>query len=246
MANKQSNAYKNDKRNQARALTRQALFISEYIQAKNQSLYNEAAVFYNKINQKYDRKPDLRKTVEFRSWKNRIMAAKGQPEVHIPRPKEYVYKQTQYKDIVISPTTKKPKETSMNLLMMDLNIPLMSIPQHSTTNGIVVQDQAIDPPVGDSVTVETTIEEGDQVPIPFNEDDLLMIDPSITDELMPEIVSQIISDLQADPGLKDLMVGIEKQISGQEDDLSIEEEIPELEIDLPEPNDPLGEELALW
>ena len=290
----QSNAYKNQKRNQAKILTREALFVNEYIQIKHENIYNEAAAFYNQLNKKHDRKPDLRKTNEFRIWKNQMAAAKGQPQTKIPREKEYTYNRTQYKDIVIFPTAEIPKEKpkSFNLLTMDLNIPLMAIPQHSTANGIVMEnDQSPDPPATQAVTV---IQEGDQVPIPFIEDDLL-IDPSITDQLMPEIVNEIIHDLQSDPCIKDLIDGIENigeeipepeivneiihdlqpdpcvkdLIDGGEEipepeivnqiihDLQsdpcvkdlmdgIEEEIPELELEIDLPNDPLEEESLFW
>ena len=49
----------------------------------------------------------------------------------------------------------------------------------------------------------------------------------------PEIVNQIIHDLQSDPCVKDLMDGIE-------------EEIPELELEIDLPNDPLEEESLFW
>ena len=262
---KQANAYKNQKRNQAKILTREALFVNEYLQAKYENIYIEAAAFYNQLNKKYDRKPDLRKTNEFRLWKNQMAAAKGQPQTKIPRPKEYTYNRTQYRDITIFPTTQIPKEKpkTSNLLTMNLNIPLMAIPQHSTANGIAIQnDQSTDPPTTDAVTV---IQEGDQVPIPFTQDDLL-IDPSITDELSDEIVDKIVQDLQSDPSIKDIMDGFEdiqeeaeivdkivqdlqsdpciKDImDGIED---IQEEIPEMELEIDLPNDPLEEESLFW
>ena len=227
MAEKQSNAYKNEKRNQAKILTREALFVNEYLQLKYENIYSEAAAFYNQLNKKYDRKPDLRKTNEFRIWKNEMAAAKGRPETKIPRPKEYTYNRTQYRDITIFPTTQIPKEKpkTCNLLAMNLNIPLMAIPQHSTANGISIQNgQSTDPSTTDAVTV---IQEGDQVPIPFTQDDLL-IDPSITDELMPEIVDEIIRDLQSDPSVKDFMDSIGEEIPEPE---SVDKIIQDLQSD---------------
>ena len=237
MAEPQSNTYKNERRNQARIITREALFVSEYIKIKYEDTYNEAAAFYNEINKMHARKPDLRKSLEFRVWKNRMAAAKGQPQTHIPRPKEHYYNRTQYRDITLVPPTGKPKEKRMpnNLLTANLNIPLLSIPQHATTKGIV-NDQATEPPAVDTVPIQTALmQEGDQTATPSINDDLL-IDPSITDELMPEIVAQIINDLQADPSIKDLLGDID----------NIEEEIPELQIDLPEPTDYLEEEMMRW
>ena len=256
MAKAQSNAYKNERRNQAKILTREALFINEYLQTKYKNIYNEAATFYNEINKKYAKKPDLRRTTEFRLWKNCVTAAKGQPVANIPRQKQYSYNRTQYRDIAITPSTEMPKENRNpnNLLTMCLNIPLIPMPQHNTTNGIVMQkdDQSTDPPavdqvspeilgkiINDSVSTETVMQEGDQTATPIIDEDDLLIDPSITDELMPEIVAKIINDLQSDPCMKDLMDGVENNIN-------IEEELPELEIDLPEPNDPLEEESVFW
>ena len=51
---------------------RQAYFISEYIQIKYFQLYSEAANFYNALNTLYPKKHDLRKVIEFTSWKSAI------------------------------------------------------------------------------------------------------------------------------------------------------------------------------
>ena len=53
---------------------------------------------------------------------------------------------------------------------------------------------------------------------------------------MPEIVAQIIHDLQSDPSIRTMMDSIE----------NLEQEIPELEIDLPGPDDRLEEESVFW
>ena len=232
MAKVQTNQYKNEKRNQSRIFTREALFVNEYVKTKYQSIYNEAAEFYNELNNLYDRKPDLRKTYEFRAWKNQVAAGKGQAPIYIPKPKEYTCNRKQFRNISICPpteTTEKKCNTS-NLLTMSLNIPLMAIPQHSTTEGITMQEnQPADPP-----TVST--QESDLIP-----EDLMLIDPSITDQLMPEIVDKIISELQADPDIIDLLNGIDNfQEDLPEPDEPLEVEIPELEL-----NDPL-EDAVFW
>ena len=174
-----------------------------------------------------------------------MAAQKGQPQTYIPRPKEYYYSRTQYKDITICPPTETPEEkcNTNSLLTMRLNIPLMAIPQHSTTEGIIMQeDQSPDPP---AVSTEV-IQENDQAATPTIDEDLMLIDPSITDHLMPEIVEKIISELQADPDMKDLIDGIDNfQQELPESNEPLEVEIPELEIDLPELNDPL-EESVFW
>ena len=82
MATSYSNTYKNEKRNQSKVLKRQALFISEYVQTKYEGIYTEAASMYNKINKEHPRKPDLRKTLEFRLWKSNVARGNGEPPIH--------------------------------------------------------------------------------------------------------------------------------------------------------------------
>ena len=64
------------------------MFISDYVYTKYKSIYQEAAVLYNEINQKHPRKPDLRKTIEYRHWKNTLAASNNMPMIPIPREKK--------------------------------------------------------------------------------------------------------------------------------------------------------------
>ena len=232
MAEPQSNAYKNERRQKARILTREALFVHEYVKTKYENIYVEAAKLYNEINQTHPRKPDLRKSLEFRVWRNQVAASKGQPQTPIPRPKEHYYNRIQYSDINITQTTGKPKEKRMvgKLLTANLNIPLISMPQQPAE------------PTTDTVPIPAAT---DTVPIPAagpastdEIDDMLLMDSSITDELMPEMVDQIIRDLQADPTIREMMNDIENTYGIE----NTEEGIPELEVDLP---DYLGEEMDM-
>ena len=226
MAESQSNAYKNERRQKAKIVTREALFVHEYVKTKYENIYVEAAKLYNEINQMHPRKPDLRKSLEFRVWRNQVAASKGQPQTPIPRPKEHYYNRTQYSDINITQTTGKPKEKRMagKLLTANLNIPLISMPQQPaepTTDTVPI-------PAADSASTDEI-------------DDMLLMDQSITDELMPEMVDQIIRDLQADPTIREMMNDIENTYGFE----NTEEGIPELEVDLPELPDYLGEEMDM-
>ena len=64
------------------------MFIAEYIHSKYKDLYREAAIMYNELNKQYPRKPDLRKTQEFRLWKNQMAKANGESPVPVPRDKK--------------------------------------------------------------------------------------------------------------------------------------------------------------
>ena len=66
-----------------------------------------------------------------------------------------------------------------------------------------------------------------------------VLDPSVLDQISPETFEKIIRDLQQDPNLKELMDDVVNT-------MNIEEELVGLELDLPEPDERLQEELELW
>ena len=82
MAESELALYKKEKRRENRSKVRQALFVSDYVFYKHFDLYQEAAQLYNQINHLYPRKPDLRRMVEFRAWRNGVT---GQPSIGIDR-----------------------------------------------------------------------------------------------------------------------------------------------------------------
>ena len=60
---------KNLLRRQFRQEARAAIFINEYVKAKHEEIYEEAAAFYNYVNNIYPQKSDLRKAEEFKAMK---------------------------------------------------------------------------------------------------------------------------------------------------------------------------------
>ena len=60
--------YKKEKRRENRSKVREALFVSEYVFYKHFNTYQQAAEMYNELNQIYPKKPDLRRTEQFRVW----------------------------------------------------------------------------------------------------------------------------------------------------------------------------------
>ena len=62
----------NEQRRANKSKTRQAVFISEFVQSKYFDVYSEACRFFNALNTLYATKYDLRKTSEFRLWKSSI------------------------------------------------------------------------------------------------------------------------------------------------------------------------------
>ena len=86
------------------------------------------------------------------------------------------------------------------------------------------------------------IQEGEQPQMHVSEEGapLENIDPSLMDVVPPDVVEKIIADLQRDPSLKQIMDDLENEY--------VHEEIMGLEIDIPDLQDPLEDELEnlLW
>ena len=114
MAGYQTNEYKNQKRRQARSLIREGMFISDYVQTKYYNIYQEAGELYNSINKTNPRKPDLRRTIEYRQWKNNMSADLSMPLTPIPRQKKRELVHVIHRDIPL-PLTVHPS-TSLIVL----------------------------------------------------------------------------------------------------------------------------------
>ena len=110
------------------------MFISDYVYVKYNLIYQEAAALYNQINQRHPRKPDLRKTIEYRSWKNNIAASNNMPVTPIPREKKRVLIHMVHRNIPID-TAGLPDNTSTD--MPTVEIPLTDNTQASSENPIL-------------------------------------------------------------------------------------------------------------
>ena len=151
MAEHTTNAYKNEKRRHSRTLVREGMFISDYLKTKYECIYNEASVLYNTINQIHPQKPDLRRTREYRLWKNNLASSRNMPTIIIPREKKRKLIHITHRNIPLSTTTDNPtteipltdladyqsspqtpeksvKDKRIPTMTMQLNIPLIQIP----------------------------------------------------------------------------------------------------------------------
>ena len=126
----QSNEYKNEKRRQSRTLTREGMFICDFVKTKYEGIYNEAVTLYNQINQLNPKKPDLRRSTEYRQWKNVYAASRNMPSIIIPREKKRKLVHLAHRDIPVSTSTNNTatKDKRISGMTMQLNIPLMSNP----------------------------------------------------------------------------------------------------------------------
>ena len=266
MAAYTTNAYKNEKRRQAKSLVREGMFVADYVQTKYSTIYKEAAELYNHINKLHPRKPDLRRTTEYRLWKNKTAIQQNKPTTSIPRQKIRQYVHIIHRDIPLDIDPNIPTDISITesprpvretpQKTMELRIPLIQLPttpkakqnpqeiiQTGYTETVIDERHSPSIPgqytetvndeeneILDTMYTETVIAEGDEP-----------LSPSMLDEISPEIIDKIITDLQQDPNIKDMMMNIENQ-------MNVEEEITDLEIDIPDIDDLLEEELQniMW
>ena len=75
------------------------MFVSEYVENKYVHIYQEAAELYNNLNEIYPRKPDLRRTDEFRLWKINIARDRSIPFITMPRQKQRQFVHTTHRNI---------------------------------------------------------------------------------------------------------------------------------------------------
>ena len=124
------------------------------------------------------------------------------------------------------PTTPKAKQNPQEIIQTEYTETVIderhspSVPGQYTETVIDEENEILD-----TMYTETVIAEGDEP-----------LSPSMLDEISPEIIDKIITDLQQDPNIKDMMMNIENQ-------MNVEEEITDLEIDIPDIDDLLEEEL---
>ena len=238
MAAQTTKGYKCEKRREARSQTREAIFIREYVQNKYACIFEEAAEAYNNLNNKYPRKPDLRRTDEFRLWK---ISVSSNPTGPFSKQKPRQYRHIEHRNIPLQqrvdptaslsvqpdvperppsesesspPPAKRPRAEPEKIMM--LRIPLLTPSQSEP-----------------EAPVETPAESSESVTEEVIQQSSENLYPSLQDELSPEIIEKIIAELREDPAIKDVMT-----------DEQIEVEEVGLEIDIPDLYDPLEDELA--
>ena len=90
-------AYKKSWRETDRLRKRHNNFVVEYIRIKFGNIYNEANSFFNGLNSIHSEKLDLRRTKEFKQWKESIMNAES--------PEALIITQTLRTDVTYDETT---------------------------------------------------------------------------------------------------------------------------------------------
>ena len=235
MATSNKNLYKKQQRQANTTKKRQAVFIAEYVYVKHFEIYQQAAKLYNKINDLYPKKPDLRKTIKFKNWK---LIESGMPKIrsHVPRdPTDHFIhdgiampEEETVEEETVSSTIMSQEEivSSIPKKSFQLRIPLFH-PQHiSELNNHQVSDEVID-------EGQQASDEGQQVGEKrYDVDD---IQPSVFGNISEETVTEIINQLRDDVDLCNIMNDIDAEFGMDDLDIGMEIELDdrlEKELDL--------------
>ena len=226
MAESDLNLHKKLQRRDNTAKKRQATFISDYVFNKYFHIYQEAAGEFNRLNQIHPRKPDLRKSHEFKNWKRQL---RGLPEIRLCKKRDPAT-HIVYPDI----SNIDQQRVSAGEKTMQLVIPLLNAPKPKKIPAISnqVHDEVLDE--GDtecSMSEKETTISNDQVSGEGNaSDELAGIQPSLFDACSPEMLEEIVRELRTDPNLVALMDDIETSFN-EELDIGMNVEINDLEFE---------------
>ena len=220
MATDQVNLYKKQIRQANNSKKRQALFIAEYVQVKYFQIYQEAAGLYNKINAMYPKKPDLRKTVEFKNWK---LVEAGMPKIrpHVPRDptEQYVYEgiAIPQKETIQEIVASVPKKA------FQLRIPLMNAQHISELSNDGGQQASDEDQQASNQGIDEVLDEGEQAGEKrYQVDD---IQPSVFGDIPEETVAEIMKQLREDDDIRTIMDDIDMEFDFDGLDISMEIEI---------------------
>ena len=224
-----------------KSLTRESLFISDYVSVKYKAIHQEAAALYNKINAKNSRKYDLRKTIEYKCWKNTVAAANNMPLTPVPREKKRTLIHREHRNIPLKtvdlpvadlstadicltppPPPESPENSPENIttatqllgMTMQLNIPLILAPTSAPTT------QQRPENILTTAYEQITVDEGEQTGA---------LEPTIFDGIPQETVDEIIAELQRDSNLRDIITDMENTVNVEEDTLDEGEQTGALE-----------------
>ena len=248
------------------------MFVNDYVKTKYKDIYVEAASLYNQLNQNYPRKPDLRKTVEYRRWKNDIAAKNNIPTTPIPRQKTRPYTHMIHPNIQINTTTSPPHitasppdNTSIDLSTVEISIsdetqpPAQNpVPQNPSPAEKQSSDHPLDERLGGMtmrlsiplIQIPTssakTVQHPDQIlSTAFQE---TTIDEGDQAEVLdPSILNDILPETM-EKIIQELQSdpSLNNIMAEIENNFNIEEEIVGLTVDLPDLDDPLEDELMFW
>ena len=242
MDSTEKNLSKKVKRREKISEARQALLINEYVYTKYFNIYQEAALYYNELNNMYPTRPDLRKCDEFRAWK---MAANGAP-IRIRKYNKVCYTNipveiqpdeipAQPVEIPVQPVEMPVQPAKMPVQPVEMPVQPAEMPVQPAEMPVQPVEMPVQPaeripkkvmelkiPLLDPAVITETLSIQTEEIIQENtlevaaegiiQEETPTLHPSLTEEIPQEIVDKIINELREDPELKTIMSDIEEEL----------------------------------
>ena len=224
---------------------RQALLINEYLKHTKPKIYEEAAIFYNDLNERYPTKKDLRKTDEFKALKlgftyvekngKRCYSKQVFQPIAID---ESIILTIDAQESVHSEEATHPNgesETAKTEKIMQLRIPLMKPAVFTQTISHVIEETI------EQNSLQATGNEENPLQTVYNEvlTDSTQLHSTLSEEIPDEIIKKILDELHQDPELHNIMDECEQRVEIEQLDM---------DVDLPDIDDRIEQELEnlLW
>ena len=118
---------------------RQNSLITDYIQHKYANVYTEAFHFYERLNNQYPKKLDLRKTEEYRVWKSSVSDTSAQSQVQ--EPPNPVSIESSPTTVETQPPTKHKYEDNLQLRIPLDRYRSLKHTQSTTTQTLTIVDE---------------------------------------------------------------------------------------------------------
>ena len=202
---------------------RQNSLITDYIQHKYSNVYTEAFHFYERLNNQYPKKIDLRKTEEYRVWKTSVSDTSTQSQVQEP-PNPV--------SIESSPTTVETQPPTKPIAQSQVQEPPNPVSIESSPTTVETQSPT-----------KSIYEDNLQLRIPIDRyrslkhtqstttqtltivDEGFTLQPMLFDEPPSDLIDQIIEELRQDPDLTNILDDFSELVNSEGMDINIE--IPE-------------------
>ena len=224
-------------------IMRKASFVADYIQSIHPDIYSQAVGFYDKVDRLYPNKKDLKKTVFYKKWKIRVARQQATPSASTQDNAEEESPTVTYRDNLqlriqlndYEQGTDHAAETSEKTEIDEQGTDHAA----ETSEKTEIYEQGTDHPVETSEKTEIDEQDTDHAAetsekTEIDEQDTDQVDtinPSMFEEVSPQLLEKIIEDLRNEPELKDIVTSIEEQISFEQEflQLGMDLDIPELE-----------------
>ena len=196
--------------------TRLESLVADYVQNKYGGIYDEACQFHDMLRELYPYKKDLKKTPEYKVWRNntrRDLTRQASPLPLTPDRTEHVYNDKLQLRIPLLNDVNIMRKSTETLETSTEETPAVGVVESTETLETSTEETPAVGVVESTETLETLVEETLTVDV---------IQASLNEEIPPEMIDKIINELRDEPDLQDIFSSIEEQIQFEQLGMDLE------------------------